>query len=333
LLFTAFILLYRHWRSASPYTPAALAGLLVGISTACEYPTAIIGLLLFLYAMLPDHAQAMPGTEAAQVPRAGERDGVGFMAARAVGHGRGRVVRRHVVVAAAFAVGAAIGCAPALIYNAAAFGNPLALGYAHLSDAYYAAGMSHGILGVELPSWQSIWGTSFSPFRGMFVLSPWLLLAVPGLWEMSKRGLKREALLCATVAVSYFLFQAGYVFWDGGASTGPRHYLPALPFLAFPVAFALCNRLMRRVAVLLVAYSVVVMLLVVATNPLFADPHFVSGVGDPLIDQTFHDVVHGVWQNNWANLFGLHGVAALLPLGIGVTLICRRIWLGLLVLP
>jgi hypothetical protein len=81
----------------------------------------------------------------------------------------------------------------------------------------------------------------------------------------------------------------------------------------------------RSVAMLLIGYSVAVLLAVVATNPLFGDPHYVSGVSDPLIDQTLSDMAHGKWQNEWANVFGLHGVLALMPLAIMAALLGRRL--------
>ncbi|HWE63529.1 MAG TPA: hypothetical protein VHB98_17590 [Chloroflexota bacterium] len=259
------------------------AGLLAGYAIGCEYPTAIIAGLLGLYALSGD----------------------------------GTVVERA-AVAARYGIGLLIGVAPLLIYNLVAFGNPLALGYVHLTDPQYAAGMAHGILGVGLPTWSAVWGTTFSPYRGIFILSPWLLLAAPGLLAMGRAGWRREAWLCGAISVSYFLFQSGYAFWDGGASVGPRHFLPALPFLALPVAFAVRRAAWRRLAIGLVSFSVVTLLLVLVTNPTYVPPAPV-----PFVDQTLHDLASGRLQNNWGMLFRLPGFASLVPLAIALFLLGR----------
>ena len=136
---------------------------------------------------------------------------------------------------------------------------------------------------------------------------------------MAKAGLARGGLAVRGRRVAYFLFQAGYAFWDGGASVGPRHFLPALPFLAFPVAFALADRRLLRLAQLLVAISVVELLLIVAVRPFFGT----SPV--PFIDETLHFAANGQWQNNWGRLFRLPGPASLLPLLAIAFVLARRI--------
>jgi hypothetical protein len=292
LLFSAFILLYSYAALGRPSRSLlpALAGLLSGLSVGQEYPAAIIAGILGLYAIATD-------------------------------------IRRHTLPrgTVACALGALLGVCPALAYNYAVYGSPLAFGYAHLTDAYYAAGMSHGILGVSTPHLDALWGTTFSPFRGLFVLSPWLLLAAPGFLCMWRRGVRREALLCACIVTAYFVFQISYAFWNGGASVGPRHFLPALPFLIVPIAYIDRSRALRRAGALLIVYSALVLLAVVATNPLFGDPRYVPGLYNPLVDQTLHDMLTGHWQNTWATLFGLRGLLGLAPLAILAAALARRI--------
>jgi hypothetical protein len=211
------------------------------------------------------------------------------------------------------------------LYNVVSFHTLFAGGYAHLTDPYFAHGMARGILGVGLPQWNAIWGTTFSPYRGLFILSPWLLLAGPGFAAMARRGLAREAWLCGVVSVSYFLFQAGYAFWDGGASVGPRHFLPALPFLAFPVLFTFQDARLRRVGHYLICFSVAQLVLIVMTNPLYGDPRYVPNVMVPFFDQTLHDLAIGRLQNNWGMVFALPSYASLIPLVLLVYLGARRL--------
>ncbi len=227
--------------------------------------------------------------------------------------------------AAAYGCGIAVGLAPAELYNLLAFHTLSAGGYTHLTDPYFAHGMAQGILGVGLPQWNAIWGTTFSPYRGLFILSPWLLLAVPGFAAMARRGLTLEAWLCGVISAAYFLFQAGYAFWDGGASVGPRHFLPALPFLAFPVLFAFQDARLRRVGQYLICFSVVQLALTVMTNPLYGDPRYVHNVMFPFFDQTLHDLAIGRLQNNWGMVFALPSYASLIPLVFFVYLGLRRV--------
>ena len=35
-------------------------------------------------------------------------------------------------------------------------------------------------MSLSLPTLDGIWGITFSAYRGLFLLSPWLLLALPG---------------------------------------------------------------------------------------------------------------------------------------------------------
>jgi hypothetical protein len=291
LLFWAFILFQKFKNdTAENRSRLVVAGVLAGVSVACEYPTAIIVLLLGIY-LLTVHRSARDACRSA----------------------------------VAYAIGVLAGVSPALIYNVVAFGSPLSQGYTHLTNAYYAHGMSRGILGIGLPTWDAIWGTTFSPYRGLFFLSPWLLLAIPGLKIMAARGLNREAILSLAVVICYFLFQAGYAFWDGGASVGPRHFLPALPFLVYPAAFALTNERLRVVGRAMIGVSIAALALVVSTNPLFGDPHYGYGGQNPFFNQTLRDVQHGTWQNNWGMVLGLPGVWSLVPLALVVALLARRL--------
>jgi hypothetical protein len=94
-------------------------------------------------------------------------------------------------------------------------------------------GMFHG------PKLEAFWGTTFSPYRGLFFLSPVLLFALVGAFVMIRSGRMRRELNVAAALVAVLLFLvACYSWWDGGWAIGPRFLLQAIPLLAVPMFFA-----------------------------------------------------------------------------------------------
>ena len=68
------------------------------------------------------------------------------------------------------------------------------------------------------------------------------------------------------VALTFLLINAGYYYWHGGWSTGPRHMVPMLPLLGLALAFALpAGRWTRAGALLLVAWGLVLSALIAST--------------------------------------------------------------------
>lgn len=284
-LFGAFMLLYplsvhacpRLKRSVWRFT---LAGGLCGLAVSCEYPSVLVAGLLALFA------------------------------ARVVWTRR-EETRRPWRALVLFGLAALALMAPLALYNQAVYGSPLSQGYAHLhGGAQFIVGMRQGVEGVGLPRLAALWGITFSPYRGLFVLSPFLLLVAPGVLAMWRRRRQRAAaVLCAASIAAMLLFNAGYYFWDGGASLGPRHLGPALPFLVFPIAFALRRRRWRRVGRLLILLSIAI----VAASCL-AVLIFPQGQANPFIGSVLPRLLRGPAENNWGLLLGLRGWASLVPL-------------------
>jgi hypothetical protein len=121
-------------------------------------------------------------------------------------------------------------------YNWAAFGSPFDLGYSHaaLFDA-----MRSGFYGIDAPNLEVLWEITLGKEHGVLWLSPVLALVPVGVLvaAMSPRWRALGALWALIVAY-YFLLNSGYIYWDGGYSTGPRHVTAGLPFaclLLFPL--------------------------------------------------------------------------------------------------
>jgi len=133
------------------------------------------------------------------------------------------------------------GLGPGLLlaaYNYAIYRTPLPVGY-HYS-ALWQNQHSTGFMSLTYPKLDALWGITGSPYRGLFFLSPVLLLALPGfvyLWR--ERKYRAEALVSLLSVLSFLAFNASSSMWWGGFAVGPRYLIPMLPFLAWPMIFFL----------------------------------------------------------------------------------------------
>ncbi len=289
-LFCSFLLLQSHagaeqreawWRWAG-------AGGLCGLAILCEYPAALVAVLL---------------------------------AAFATANARGSGPWPRLQACAVFGGGAVLLLLPLPLYNWAVYGSPLSQGYAHLAgEARFRLGMGRGLEGVGLPDPGALWGLTFGIPHGLFVLSPFLLLAVPGSVVMWRRGERPGVLLCVGAALVMLLFNSGYYFWDGGDALGPRHMTPALPFLLIPAAHALRRRAWRRIAPWLVALSIAIC--TVGTALLM----FALGKLDPSGLLPLARGPHGIAPLSWGALLGAAGLDSLGPLLLAQTLVALALW-------
>lgn len=143
-------------------------------------------------------------------------------------------------VVAGLAAGGLAGVAPLLIYNQVAFASPFRLGY---SSVVGFEGMKQGFFGISWPDPLVAAELLFGLYRGLLPVAPILVLVPLGLWRMWRRADLRPAAVVVVLALACFLsINAGYHYWSGGHSTGPRHMTAALPFLALALAFAWPNR-------------------------------------------------------------------------------------------
>ena len=158
----------------------------------------------------------------------------------------------------------ALGLLPALLafaaYNMAAFGSPLSVSYLY-SPNVASLGLSH----VRMPTLQGLWTITFGP-RGLFVLSPVLLLAAPGLIAMFRRPtLRREAVLFTLITAG--MSTLAWFYYDTlGGVPGPRYLITCLPFAAAGIGLLLPR--WRAPFAILAVVSVALSLLVTAANPL-----------------------------------------------------------------
>lgn len=92
---------------------------------------------------------------------------------------------------------------------------------------------------MRLPSFEALYGITFSPYRGLFYACPVLLFSFAGAWMMlRKRILPRDLGAAAAVTALFLLLTSSYSWWDGAWAFGPRFLLPVVPMLAVPMLFA-----------------------------------------------------------------------------------------------
>jgi 4-amino-4-deoxy-L-arabinose transferase-like glycosyltransferase len=312
LLFAAFYLLFSLRQGRISRWHYLTAGLLASYAIITEYPTALIVGCLTLYVLY--HARSWYSL-------------------------------------LLFIGGMLPSLGIAAVYNTLCFGGPFNQGYANLAGPEaFRVGQAQGLFGVTAPHLDALWQTTFGPYRGLFLLSPFLLLAFPGFWLLFRQRIWRsETVLWLSIVAVYFLFAISYYAWDGGYSLGPRHFIPALPFLVLPIASVLKRRgWVRNLSVTLIGLSIVIVTLATAVYPL-NDPRFDAPLTErvlPLIVGIQPDAAHPalpfptIWSgfleapllthaqldNNWGELFGLPGIWQLLPFCIGITIVLARFW-------
>jgi hypothetical protein len=136
-----------------------------------------------------------------------------------------------------FGLAAAAGAAalvPLVAYNEIAFGTLFKVGY---SGVVGFNGMNQGFFGLTYPKIEVLWEITFGTERGLLWLAPILFLAPFGIVKLIRAPETRDlGVLAATIIILVLLYNASYVYWDGGFSTGPRHSIPMVGFLALGIA-------------------------------------------------------------------------------------------------
>lgn len=293
LLFSAFYLAFTAFYPKSSNMSnlrLLIIGLFLGYSVVTEYPALLMVGILYLY--------------------------TGYILYR-----QGRWPRIGWVTLAAGLVAAGW-----MGYNTAVFGGPLELGYSH--SELWAQQHHTGFMSLSLPHAEAVWGITFGLFRGLFVLSPWLLLALPGFWWWYRSGEHRPEFWIALASVlTIFFFNASSIMWWGGFAIGPRYLLPALPFMALPVVFvwrAWGEQLWFK-AVLIISF---VWSLLATWGLTLADQAFPSdAIRNPLLEYAWPNWLVGNIARNFGTVLGFKGIWSLVPLLVVLGLIAAGWWL------
>ncbi|MDY7080231.1 MAG: hypothetical protein SXV54_25395 [Chloroflexota bacterium] len=212
-----------------------------------------------------------------------------------------------------------------MAYNTAVFGAPLELGYSH--SELWTEQHETGFMSLTLPHWEAIWGITFSAFRGLFVLSPLLLLAMPGfvLWYRSGEH-QPEFWVALTSVLAMFLFNSSSIMWWGGFAVGPRYLLPMLPFMALPIVFVfreLGERMWLRVSsIVLCAWSLIATWGLTLAGQAFPP----DTLRNPLVEYAWPNWQMGNIARNLGMFLHLPGIVSLLPLLVIVVALLAALW-------
>lgn len=131
-----------------------------------------------------------------------------------------------------------------LVYHQVCFGSPFTSGYKFLKDANYQGWHVGGFLGIRWPDARAFALSLFSPLRGLFTLSPFLLLAFWGLGPLRQRD-RSQFIFIVVLLLTHAYFTSSFAYNSWGWTVGPRHLTPMVPFLMLPVGLGL-ERLRAR---------------------------------------------------------------------------------------
>ncbi len=153
-------------------------------------------------------------------------------------------------------IGIVFGLSILALFNWLRFGSIFQFGY---SNEGFTSNPFFGLFGILL-----------SPGRSVFVYSPILILAIPGVRLMYKKD-KALTLISLWTVLSYALLIALWHNWDGGWSWGSRLLTPIVPILGFLTAPVIESAWGRKgdiiVIIILALLGLGIQLMVLAKDP------------------------------------------------------------------
>lgn len=247
---------FATWIHSRPGMAMLLAGLLMGLAEVFEYPAILISAMISLYAAL-------------------------------------HVPRRFLLP---LVMGGLPGLGIIMTYDQIVYHSPFLTGYSGHS-VLWKSRLANGISGFSWPPRPAaLWGMSFSPYRGLFFLSPFLLLSVAGFIIAARKRVQGWPLLLC-ISAGYFTFIAMCPFWEAGSTLGPRYLILTLPFLALPIIYVLDRAapFYQWLGVRVLIAISVVSVLVETVGSVGGYPS--AGVAVPLLDSALPSIFKG--QIEW----------------------------------
>jgi len=189
-------------------------------------------------------------------------------------------------------------------YNIACFGGPLSYSYQFANETVMikANGRLFGI-----PPLKVILNLLILPYRGLFVSSPVLLMAIPGFFiGIRSKKFIVEVIVASLIAIAFFIFLASYYGWDGGSTVGPRDIIPMFPFLFLVASFSF--RMFPKTFTALGIISIIINLCITIVGN-----EVPSRIINPLIDVILKNILEGAVSINPFPISHLDRYTALYP--------------------
>jgi hypothetical protein len=293
MLFAAFAWLHRQRTRSLRGAGLFGAGLLLGGAVITEYPAILIAAIIFIY---------------------------------------GIWIVRRIEQLLKIILG---GLAPLLLlglYNTTIFGSPFTLTYQYVADPRLQTLVNTGFLSANLPTLEALWGLTFSPYRGLFFMSPILLLAIIGFaWLVRRSTFRAEWLASLSIVVLFLVLVSSSIQWFGGYAAGPRYLVPMLPFLVWPLA-ATIDRVervrpskrswLRFMIFALVAISIIITWSLTIGGQVYTP----DDVQNPLVEYSWPHIISGdVARNVGMLIIGLRSAWSILPL---ILIVCAAFMLA-----
>lgn len=224
---------------------------------------------------------------------------------------------RRLVRVVAFALGGLPFAVFLAHYQVSCFGGPFELSYHHLANPALAKVHGEGVGGVLYPTLSGLWGTLLSHHRGLVPTSPFVILAIPGIVALCRRGSCARTAIVAITALLHLLFVAASSTWEAGWGFGSRLLLPVVPLICLLVAAAIdtpttgargWRSTLANSGLLVGAASFQ------CVTVLFAEPP--NTLTNPWLDVVLPLAAHASIAPNLGFLLGLQGWWSLLPLAL-----------------
>lgn len=205
-----------------------------------------------------------------------------------------------------------------MAYNWTVFHTPLPVGYKY--SELYTDLHSVGLFSITYPHPEALFGLTFGSYRGLFFVSPVLLVALWGLvvWWKSWEH-RKEWAVCVWSVLTLYLFYGSSAMWQGGYAVGPRYLVPMLPFLVMGFQSFLKKWGKSRWVYYLVPVLAVISFLVVWAETI-GSQSFPDWTINPLFNYSLPALVRNDIARNVGMALGLDGWASLIPL-LGIELL------------
>ena len=159
-----------------------------------------------------------------------------------------------------FLVAAALLTSTLFAFNYVVFNEALTFGTHKYQGFFKHHNQENTFYGVGMPKKEVAINLLFRTPRGLLIYNPVLVLSLVGFVLLMKSRFRAEALTAMGVFIIVFLFNAGYMMWDGGWSFGPRFLIPGIPFLALMLIPVFDVKALRILGLILLVPSVMAML-------------------------------------------------------------------------